>query len=235
LIETLRREGFELSVSRPKIIYKFDGGFKLEPYEELVIDVDSEYTGNVIDTITLRGGELTKLTPAGSDKTRLVFTISTRGLIGYYSEFLTATRGTGVMNRLFLRYDRAKTLANKRKNGVLISMADGVAVSYALWNLEERGVLIVSPQDKVYQGMIIGIHNKDNDLEVNPIKGKQLSNVRAAGKDEAVRLQNPKIVTIEESISFIEDDEILEVTPKFVRLRKRYLDPNMRKKMSRSE
>lgn len=233
LIETLRREGFELSVSRPKIIYKYEDGAKLEPYEELVIDVDSEYTGNVIDTVTIRGGELTKLIPAGNDKTRLIFIISTRGLIGYYSEFLTVTRGTGVMNRLFLRYDQARGAVNKRKNGVLISMADGVAVAYALWNLEERGTLLVSPQDKVYQGMIIGIHNKDNDLEVNPIKGKQLTNIRAAGKDEAVKLQNPKIVTIEESISFIEDDEILEVTPKIVRLRKKYLDSNMRKRMSK--
>jgi GTP-binding protein len=234
LIETLRREGFELSVSRPKIIYKYDEkGAKLEPFEEVVVDVDDDYTGAVIETISSRGGEMTKLTPSGTGKTRLIFTVPTRALIGYHGDFLSLTRGTGVMNRLFLKYDKAVSTLAKRRNGVLISMADGVAVAYALWNLEDRGVMCVAPQDKVYQGMVIGIHNKDNDLEVNPIKGKQLSNMRASGKDEAVKLQSPKVLTIEEAISFIEDDEMLEVTPKIIRLRKRYLDPNMRKKMSR--
>jgi GTP-binding protein len=235
LIETLRREGFELSVSRPKIIYKYDeNGTKLEPYEEVVIDVDDDYTGAVIETLSSRGAEMTKLTPSGTGKTRLIFTVPTRALIGYHGDFLSLTRGTGVMNRLFLKYDKATSAIQKRRNGVLISMADGVAVAYALWNLEDRGVMTVAPQDKVYQGMIIGIHTKDNDLEVNPIKGKQLTNMRASGKDEAVKLQSPKIITIEEAISFIEDDEMLEVTPKVIRLRKRYLDPNMRKKMSRT-
>jgi GTP-binding protein len=235
LIETLRREGFELSVSRPKIIYKYDEkGTKLEPFEEVVIDVDDDYTGAVIETLSSRGAEMTKLTPSGTGKTRLIFTVPTRALIGYHGDFLSLTRGTGVMNRLFLKYDKATSAIQKRRNGVLISMVDGVAVAYALWNLEDRGVMTVAPQDKVYQGMIIGIHTKDNDLEVNPIKGKQLTNMRASGKDEAVKLQSPKIITIEEAISFIEDDEMLEVTPKIIRLRKRYLDPNMRKKMSRT-
>ena len=234
LIETLRREGFELGVSRPQIIYKQDEkGVKLEPYEEVVIDLDEEYTGSVIETLSSRGGEMTKLAPAGSDKMRLIFNIPTRSLIGYYSDFLSLTRGTGVMNRIFLKYDKAGANLAKRRNGVLISMADGVAAAYALWNLEERGSMCISPQDKVYQGMIIGINNKDNDLEVNPVKGKQLSNVRSTGKDEAVKLQPPKLLTIENSISFIQDDEMLEVTPNIIRLRKKYLDPNLRKKMSK--
>ena len=235
LIETLRREGFELGVSRPQIIYKQDeNGVKLEPYEEVVIDLDEEYTGSVIETLSSRGGEMTKLAPAGNDKTRLVFNIPTRSLIGYYSDFLSLTRGTGVMNRIFLKYDKAGANLAKRRNGVLISMMDGVAAAYALWNLEDRGTMCISPQDKVYQGMIIGINNKDNDLEVNPVKGKQLSNVRASGKDEAIKLQPPKLLTIENSISFIQDDEMLEVTPNIIRLRKKYLDPNVRKKMSKA-
>ena len=233
LIETLRREGFELSISRPQIVYKYEGETKLEPIEEVQIDVDQDFSGTVINGITSRGGELLKIIPSGGNKTRLLFKIPTHGLIGYFSQFLSETRGTGIMSKSFLEYAPAKIQSHKRANGVLVSMAEGTAFAYGLWNLEDRGTLCINPQDKVYVGMIIGIHNKDNDLEVNPTKNKQLTNIRTTSKDEAIRLQPPKELFIEECISFIEDDELLEVTPNHIRLRKRYLDPHERKKMKK--
>lgn len=233
LIEELRREGYEMSISRPQIVYKYEDGKKLEPIEEVVVDVDDEFTGTVINSLTSRGGGFVKQGSSGTGKTRLLFHIATRSLIGYYSDFLSETRGTGVLTKSFLEYAEAKSEPHKRANGALISMADGVAVAYALWNLEPRGILFVEPQEKVYVGMIVGMHNKDNDLEVNPTKNKQLSNMRTTSKDEAIRLQPIKKLTIEDCISFLNDDELLEVTPKTIRLRKRYLDPNERKRMSR--
>jgi len=233
LIETIRREGFELSVSRPKVLFKQENGQKLEPTEEIQIDVDDEYSGTVIEKISARGGDMQKLQPAGAGKTRLLFIIPTKDLIGYHSEFMTDTRGTGVMNRTFYKYSPFKETTRNRLNGVLISMADGAAVAFGLWGLESRGTLFVKPKDLVYNGMIIGIHSKDNDLEVNPTKTKQLSNMRTTSKDEAIKLRTPKELTIEDAISFIEDDEILEVTPLVIRLRKRHLDPNMRKRSAR--
>jgi GTP-binding protein len=199
-----------------------------------MVDVDDEFAGAVINGLTSRGGSFVKQGSSGTGKTRLLFHIATRSLIGYYSDFLSETRGTGVLTKSFLEYAEAKSQTNKRANGALISMSDGIAVAYALWNLEPRGVLFIEPQEKVYVGMIVGLHNKDNDLEVNPTKNKQLSNMRTTSKDEAIRLQPIKKLTIEECISFLNDDELLEVTPKTIRLRKRYLDSNERKRMSRS-
>lgn len=234
LIETMRREGFELSVSRPKVLYKKDdNGVTLEPIEEAFIDVDEEFSGVIVEKLALRKGEMTDMRPSGGGKTRITFLIPSRGLIGYQSEFLTDTRGTGIMNRVFHSYAPFKGEIAGRRNGVLISMVTGVAVAYALWNLEDRGVMFVNPQDKIYEGMIIGQHNRDNDLEVNPIKGKQLSNIRTTSKDEAVKLTPPKIITLEEAISYIEDDELVEVTPKSIRLRKSMLTSNDRKRFNR--
>ena len=233
LIETIRREGFELSVSRPRVLFKTENNVRLEPTEEVQIDVDDEFSGTVIEKISNRGGEMTKLYPAGAGKTRLLFIIPTKDLIGYHSEFLTDTRGTGIMNRTFYEFSPYKETTRNRKNGVLISMSDGPAVAYALWGLESRGTLIVKPKDMIYSGMIVGIHSKDNDLEVNPNKTKQLSNMRTTSKDEAIKLRPIKELTIEDAISFIEEDEILEVTPQNIRLRKRHLDPVMRKRASR--
>lgn len=235
LIETIRREGFELSVSRPRVLFKTENGVRYEPTEEIQIDVDDEFTGTVIEKISARGGETQNHYSAGAGKTRLLFIVPTKDLIGYHSEFLTDTRGTGVMNRTFYKYDIYKETSRNRKNGVLISMADGAAVAFGLWNLEARGILFVKPKDLVYSGMIIGIHSKDNDLEVNPTKTKQLSNMRTTSKDEAIKLKGAKEITIEDAISFIEDDEILEVTPKIIRLRKKHLDSNMRKRIARDE
>ncbi len=234
LIETMRREGFELSVSRPRVLYKHEDGKKLEPLEEIFVDVDDEFSGVIVEKISLRKGELQDMRPSGGGKTRLKFLIPSRGLIGYQGEFLTDTRGTGVMSRLFYGYTPHKGEIQGRRNGVLISMETGTAIAYALWNLEERGILFINPGDKIYPGMIIGQHTRDNDLEVNPIKSKQLSNVRTTSKDEAIRLTVPKLVTLEESISYIQDDELVEVTPKSIRLRKKFLDANERKRASRS-
>jgi GTP-binding protein len=235
LIETMRREGFELSVSRPRVLFKKDEkGAKLEPIEEVLIDVDEEFSGAIVSKLSLRKGEMLEMKPSGGNKTRLRFLIPSRCLIGYQSEFLTDTRGSGIMNRLFHGYGEYRGEIESRRNGVLITMIDGESVAYALWGLEERGILFIEPQQKVYVGMIIGLHNRDNDLEVNPVKGKQLTNMRASGKDEAVKLTTPKLLTLEECISFISDDELVEVTPKSIRLRKRYLDPNERKRKSRS-
>ena len=234
LIETMRREGFELSVSRPKVLFtKDEDGNTLEPIEEALIDVDEEYSGVVVEKLTLRKGELQDMRPSGGGKTRLTFHIPSRGLIGYQNEFLTDTRGTGIINRLFHGYGPFRGKIEGRRNGVLISMENGVTTSYSLWNLEDRGVLFTHPQEKVYAGMIIGQHSRDNDLEVNPIRGKQLSNMRTTLKDEAVKLTPPKIMSLEQAMAYIQNDELVEVTPKHIRLRKIYLDANDRKRNAR--
>ncbi len=235
LIENMRREGFELSISRPQVIMKEEDGQMLEPIEEATIDVDDDYSGAVIEKLTgTRKGELVEMKPAGTGKTRIVAHVPARGLIGYHGEFLTDTRGTGVMNRVFHGWAAHKGPIPGRRAGVLISMEDGDAVAYALWNLEERGKLFIGAQEKVYQGMIIGEHSRENDLEVNPLKGKKLTNVRASGTDDAVRLTTPITLSLEEAIAYINDDELVEVTPSAVRLRKRHLDPHERKRASKS-
>ncbi len=233
LIETMRREGFELSISRPRVLFQEEGGQRLEPIEEVVIDVDEEHTGAVVEKLTARKGDLIEMRPAGAGKQRLVFHSPSRALIGYHGEFLTDTRGTGVMNRLFHGYAPYKGPINQRYTGVLVSSEQGEAVAYALWNLEARGPMFVDPGAKVYTGMIIGEHTRGNDLEVNPLKGKKLSNVRAAGKDDAVALTPPIRMTLEKAIAYIADDELVEITPASIRLRKRHLDPNERKRASR--
>ncbi|MBK8456374.1 MAG: translational GTPase TypA [Phyllobacteriaceae bacterium] len=236
LIETMRREGFELAVSRPRVVMQKDEatGETLEPIEEVVIDVDEEHAGVVVQKMSERKAEMVELRPSGGNRQRLVFHAPTRGLIGYQSELLTDTRGTAVMNRLFNSYQPYKGDIPQRVNGVLISNDQGEAVAFAMWNLEDRGPMIIDPGVKVYQGMIIGIHSRDNDLEVNVLKGKKLTNVRAAGKDEAVRLTPPVRMTLERALAWIQDDELVEVTPKTIRLRKLYLDPNERKRFEKS-
>lgn len=235
LIENMRREGFELSISRPQVLFREIDGAQHEPVEEVTIDVDDEYTGAVIEKITgTRKGELAEMKPAGEGKTRIIAHVPSRGLIGYHGEFLTDTRGTGVLNRVFHEWAPFKGPIPGRRAGVLISMEDGEAVAYALWNLEERGRMFVGPQTKVYQGMVIGEHSRDNDLEVNPLKGKKLTNVRASGTDEAVRLTPHIQYSLEEAIAYIDDDELVEVTPRAIRLRKRFLDPHERKRQARS-
>ncbi|MBL0942025.1 MAG: translational GTPase TypA [Alphaproteobacteria bacterium] len=235
LIETMRREGFELSISRPRVLYRTDDkGRRLEPIEEVQIDVDEEFSGIVVEKMSLRKAEMTDMRPSGGGKNRITFHAPSRGLIGYHGEFMTDTRGTGVMTRLFLDYAPYKGDIEGRRTGVLISNGQGEAVAYALWNLEDRGIMFVEPGDLLYEGMIIGEHTRNNDLEVNALKGKQLTNMRAAGKDDAVRLTPPRLLTLEESISYIADDELVEVTPRFIRLRKRLLDPNARKRAKRS-
>lgn len=236
LIENMRREGFELSISRPQVLMREEDGQRLEPIEEVTIDVDDDYSGAVIEKITgARKGDLAEMRPAGAGKTRIVAHVPARGLIGYHGEFLTDTRGTGIMNRVFHGWAPFKGPIPGRRAGVLISMEDGEAVAYALWNLEERGRMFVAPQTKVYQGMIIGEHSRDNDLEVNPLKGKKLTNVRASGTDDAVRLTPHINFSLEEAIAYINDDELVEVTPESIRLRKRYLDPHERKRMSKKD
>jgi len=234
LIENMRREGFELSVSRPQVLMREEDGQRMEPIEEVTIDVDDDYSGAVIEKLTgARKGELTEMKPAGAGKTRIIAHVPSRGLIGYHGEFLTDTRGTGVLNRVFHGWAPHKGPIPGRRAGVLISMENGEAVAYALWNLEDRGKMFISPQEKIYTGMIIGEHSRENDLEVNPLKGKKLTNVRASGTDEAVRLTTPKILSLEEAIAYINDDELVEVTPNAVRLRKRHLDPHERKRASK--
>ncbi len=235
LIENMRREGFELSIARPRVLMRDEGGQKLEPVEEVTIDVDDDYTGTVIEKLTgPRRGDLVEMKPAGSGKTRIIAHVPSRGLIGYHGEFMTDTRGTGVLNRVFHEWAPYKGTIPGRREGVLISMEDGTAVAYALWNLEERGRMFINPQDPVYQGMIIGEHSRDNDLEVNPLKGKKLTNVRASGSDDAVKLTPPVIMSLEQAIAYIDDDELVEVTPKAIRLRKRFLDPHERKRQARA-
>ena len=235
LIENMRREGFELSISRPQVIMREEDGQRLEPVEEVTVDVDDEYTGVVVEKLTgPRKGDLVEMRPAGAGKTRIVAHVPSRGLIGYHGEFLTDTRGSGVLNRIFHGMTPYKGSIQGRRQGVLISMENGTAVAYALWNLEERGKMFIHPQDAVYQGMVIGEHSRDNDLEVNPLKGKKLTNVRASGTDEAVRLTPPVQMSLEQAIAYIDDDELVEVTPNAIRLRKRYLDPHERKRMARA-
>jgi GTP-binding protein len=236
LIETMRREGFELAVSRPRVVFKTDEatGERLEPIEEVVIDVDEEHAGVVVQKMSERKADMIEMKPSGGNRQRLVFHAPTRGLIGYQSELMTDTRGTAIMNRLFKAYEPYKGEIAGRRNGVLMSNDNGEAVAYALWNLEDRGPMMIEPGWKVYQGMIIGEHNRENDLEVNVLKGKKLSNVRSTGKDEAVRLTPPIRMTLERSLAWIQDDELVEVTPKSIRLRKLLLDPNARKRAEKS-
>ena len=234
LIENMRREGFELSISRPQVLLREQDDVTLEPIEEVTIDVDDDYSGAVIEKLTgVRRGDLVEMKPAGTGKTRIVAHVPARGLIGYHGEFLTDTRGTGVLNRVFHAWAPHKGAIEGRRAGVLISMEAGEAVAYALWNLEERGRMFIGPQEKVYQGMIIGEHARDNDLEVNPLKGKKLTNVRASGTDEAVRLTPVSPMSLEQAIAYINDDELVEVTPNAIRLRKRHLDPHERKRAAR--
>ncbi|MFC3087304.1 translational GTPase TypA [Tabrizicola soli] len=236
LIENMRREGFELSISRPRVIMQEEGGVRQEPIEEVIVDVDDEYSGAVIDKLTgERKGDLVEMKPAGVGKTRIIAHVPSRGLIGYQGQFLTDTRGTGVLNRIFHGWAPHKGPIQGRRQGVLISTESGVSVAYALWNLEDRGRMFIGPQEQVYVGMIIGEHSRDNDLEVNPLKGKKLTNIRASGTDEAVRLTPHIRMSLEEAIAYIDDDELVEVTPKIIRLRKRELDPNERKRASRKE
>ncbi|MEP3330420.1 translational GTPase TypA [Sedimentitalea sp.] len=235
LIENMRREGFELSISRPQVLFQEIDGQRMEPIEEATIDVDDEYSGAVIEKITgVRKGELVEMKPAGAGKTRIIAHVPSRGLIGYHGEFLTDTRGTGVLNRVFHDWAPHKGAIPGRRAGVLISMEKGQSVAYALWNLEERGRMFIGAQADVYQGMIIGEHSRENDLEVNPLKGKKLTNVRASGTDEAVRLTTPITMSLEEAIAYVDDDELVEVTPNAIRLRKRHLDPHERKRAARA-
>jgi GTP-binding protein len=234
LIETMRREGFEMAISRPRVLFKSENGQRLEPIEEVQIDLDQEYAGVVVDKLSQRKAEMQDMRPSGGGKMRIIFHAPTRGLIGYQGELLTDTRGTAVMSRLFHEYAPWKGPIEGRRNGVLISTAPGDAVAYALWNLEERGPMFVTPGTPVYQGMIVGAHTRGNDLDVNPIKGKQLTNIRTTSKDEAVRLTPPITMSLEQAIAYIDDDELVEVTPKSIRLRKRFLDPNERKRATRA-
>ena len=235
LIENMRREGFELSISRPQVLFQEIDGVRHEPIEEATIDVDDEYSGAVIEKLTgTRKGTLVEMKPAGAGKTRIIAHVPSRGLIGYHGEFLTDTRGTGVLNRVFHEWAPHKGPIPGRRAGVLISMENGQSVAFALWNLEERGRMFIGAQADVYTGMVIGEHSRENDLEVNPLKGKKLTNVRASGTDEAVRLTTPITMSLEEAIAYIDDDELVEVTPNAIRLRKRYLDPHERKRMARA-
>ena len=235
LIETMRREGFELSISRPRVLTRRENGQTLEPIEEVVIDVDNDFSGVVIEKMSQRKAELTDMRPSGGDKTRLTFHAPSRGLIGYHGEFLTDTRGSGVMNRLFHGWAAWKGEIAGRRNGALVSNDAGQSTAYALWNLEERGVMFIADGEDVYEGMIIGENSRGEDLDVNPLKGKKLTNVRASGKDESIRLTPPRRLTLEQAIAWIEDDELVEVTPAAVRLRKAHLDPNERKKAARAK
>ena len=235
LIENMRREGFELSISRPQVLIRDDGEQKLEPVEEVTVDVDDEYSGAVIEKLTgARKGDLVEMKPAGAGKTRIIAHVPSRGLIGYHGEFLTDTRGTGVLNRVFHAWEPFKGTIPGRRQGVLISMENGTSVAFALWNLEDRGKMFIGAQEPVYTGMIIGEHSRDNDLEVNPLKGKKLTNVRASGTDEAARLTTPVTMSLEQAIAYIDDDELVEVTPNAIRLRKRYLDPHERKRQAKA-
>ncbi len=235
LIETMRREGFELSISRPTVLYKTDEktGERQEPMEEVQIDVDSEYVGSVVESMNLRKGQMIDMRSTGAGKTRLLFIAPSRGLIGYHGPFLTETRGTGIMSRIYHSYGAYCGKIEGRRNGVLISTEDGDSVAYGLWQLEDRGQMFIGSGVAVYKGMIIGEHTRDNDLEVNPLRSKQLSNMRTTSKDEAVRLTPPRLMSLEQAIAYIQDDERVEVTPKSIRLRKMYLDPTERKRMAK--
>ncbi len=237
LIESMRREGFEVSISRPRVVYQTDPqtGQRLEPIEDVVIDVDEDFSGVVIEKLSARKAELKDMGSSGAGKTRLSFQAPSRSLIGYQGEFLTDTRGSGVLNRVFSHYEPYKGAIEGRRNGVLVSNSDGETAAYALWNLEERGTMFVGATEKTYQGMIIGENSRPDDLDVNPMKAKQLTNVRASGKDEAIRLTPPRRLTLEQAIAYIDDDELVEVTPKAIRLRKQVLNPSFRKKRVRED
>jgi GTP-binding protein len=231
LIETMRREGFELSVSRPRVVFQKDeNGNDLEPIEDVVIDVDDDFSGVVIEKMTKRKGMITEMKPSGIGKTRISFSAPSRGLIGYLSEFRTDTRGTGIMNRIFDKYDFYRGDIEAYRPGVLVSMENGAAATYALFNIQPRGTLFIEPQTLVYSGMIVGEHSKENDLEINPIKGKELTNMRSVTADEKLFLAPPRRISLEDALSYIQDDELVEVTPQIIRLRKRELDSNLRKK-----
>ncbi|PHY21188.1 translational GTPase TypA [Caulobacter sp. BP25] len=232
LIENMRREGFEVSISRPRVVFQQDPetGKRLEPMEDVMIDVDDEFSGIVIEKLSLRKAELKDMGPSGAGKTRIQLTAPSRSLIGYQGEFLTDTRGSGVLNRVFSHYEPYKGAIDQQRKGVLISNSDGETAAYALWNLEERGVMFVGAGEKTYQGMIIGENSRQDDMDVNPMKAKQLTNVRASGKDESIRLTPPRKMTLEQAIAYIEEDELVEVTPKNIRLRKQTLNPSFRKK-----
>ena len=234
LIETMRREGFELSVSRPRVLIREENSTKYEPIEEVTIDLDEEFSSSVINSMNKRKAEMIEMKTSNSAKTRIIFKVPSRGLIGYQSKFLTETKGTGVLNRVFHSYEIFKGEIQEKKNGSLISTETGSAVAYAIFNLQDRGIMYIEPQTKVYSGMIVGEHNKENDLEINVLKGKQLTNVRASGSDKAVILVPPLKMSLEEMISNINEDELLEVTPLNLRLRKKYLDPNERKRMKKN-
>ncbi len=235
LIETMRREGFELTVGKPRVVFRDDeAGNRLEPIEEVIVDVDDEYAGAIIEKLAARKGEMQEMRPSGGGRTRLVFHAPTRGLIGYQPELLSDSRGTAIMNRLFHAYAPFRGDIRGRRSGVLISNGQGDAVAYALFNLQDRGPMMIAPGTRVYAGMIIGEHSRGNDLEVNPLKGKQLTNIRAAGKDDAVLLTPPMLLSLERALSYINEDELVEVTPKSIRLRKRLLDPHERKRAERA-
>ncbi|MGR2663954.1 translational GTPase TypA [Chromobacterium haemolyticum] len=234
LLENMRREGFEMAVAKPRVVFKEIDGQKCEPYENLTIDLEDDHQGGVMEEIGRRRGELTNMESDGNGRTRLEYHIPARGLIGFQSDFMTMTRGTGLMSHVFDDYAPVKPDMPGRHNGVLISQENGEAVAYALWKLEDRGRMFVAPGEKLYEGMIIGIHSRDNDLVVNPVKGKQLTNVRASGTDEAVRLTTPIKLTLESAVEFIDDDELVEITPKSIRIRKRYLNESDRRKMAKA-
>jgi GTP-binding protein len=235
LLENMRREGYELAVSRPRVVLKEIGGVKCEPFEMLTVDIEDSNQGAVMEALGARRGDLQDMQPDGKERVRLDYRIPARGLIGFQAEFLTLTRGTGVMSHVFDDYAPMKAEIPDRRNGVLVSAENGEAVAYALWKLQERGRMFVSPGDPLYEGIIIGIHSRDNDLVVNPIKGKQLTNIRASGTDEAVRLVPPIQITLESAIEFIADDELVEITPKSIRIRKRLLLEHDRKRTRRAE
>ncbi|MBX2834713.1 MAG: translational GTPase TypA [Micavibrio sp.] len=234
LIEQMRREGFEMTVSRPKVVFKEENGERLEPIEEVTIDVDSEYSSGVVDSMNRRKGEMQDMRESGAGKQRIVFLAPSRGLIGYQSKFMTDTRGTGVMNRVFHSYAPYKGEVGQRRNGALISMDTGMAVAYAIFNLQDRGSMFIGHQTQVYEGMIVGEHSRENDLEINVLKGKKLTNMRASGTDDAVNLTPPRKMSLEDMMAYINDDELLEVTPQSLRLRKFHLCPHERKKASRA-
>jgi len=237
LIENMRREGFEVAISRPRVVFQIDPetGEKLEPIEDVVIDVDDEYTGVVIEKLSARKAELKDMGPSGAGKTRITLKSPSRSLIGYQGEFLTDTRGSGVLNRVFSHYEAYKGYIDQNRKGVLVSNGDGETSSFALWKLEERGTMFVGGGEKTYMGMIIGENSRLDDLDVNPMKTKQLTNIRASGTDEAIRLTPPRRPTLEQAIAYIADDELVEVTPKSIRLRKAVLNPSFRKKRVREE
>jgi GTP-binding protein len=237
LIENMRREGFELTVSRPRVVYNSEEstGQRLEPIEEVIVDVDEQHSGVVVQKLSERKGELQEMRPSGGGRTRLVFNAPTRGLIGYQGELLTDTRGTAVMNRVFHSYALYKGEMPGRRTGVLVSNSAGEATAYSLFYLQERGAIMIDPQVRVYEGMIVGEHSRENDLVVNVVQGKKLTNVRASGKDDALLLTPPLRLTLERAMSYITDDELVEVTPKSIRLRKRWLDPHVRKRMERTK